>query len=179
MSTEQELWSVVEDLLRRLRAVPTFSAQTTDAGKRYDAERDGREMGGLILALAGSDARRAKQERESLRLQIEEAVTSYAMAWQPGWRVPPGYVECDGAAWWRGTQDGPHVRPAVSRASEVMRDGPPHLYRGLGKPELRDGERIIETMGSPVITITRGIPRGSPPPDEYPETERAPLGRYW
>lgn len=41
------------------------------------------------------------------------------------------------------------------------------------------GERIIETMGSPVIRIARGILRGCPPPDEYPDTERAPMGRYW
>ncbi len=158
---EQELWGYIEELRQRLLAVRDFSEQTTSAGKEYRVERDGRERGGLILALAMSDRRRAEQERQSLAQQIREAIESYAAEWQPGWKIPLDWMECDGRPWFRGKPDGLHLRPVGRRERiEIVRDGLRLPDDVLPFPQVRDGEETVETVGSLVVLIVQ-VPRRS------------------
>jgi hypothetical protein len=94
--------------------------------------------------------------REALvRADLSAAINAYVRAWQPGWKVLRGFMECDGRRPWGG--EGPHLRRMVRRSveGEIRPDRMPSARRSF-EPELADGEELFESCGSRVPIIVLG-----------------------
>jgi hypothetical protein len=112
----------------------------------------------------------ASQE-EKIKAALAEATAAYLQAWQPGWKVLRGFMECDGRRPWGG--EGPHLRRLVRIAveDEIRPDRMPSARRSF-EPELADGEELFESCGSLVPIIVLGRLPAAPLRDEEPHPTR-------